>query len=238
MSLSFHSAADLLLPGICTLCGNRLSLNRTGEFPLCIECLTLAKKSLVEIEYPGLSRCARCGYPLTSEQTVCSRCRGREWSFDQSSSLFLYRSYPKRLIQAYKFDSIRPFAGFFADLIETTVDLSGFTLIPAPCRPASKRKRGWDQIEEIAGLLKKHHSVDISACLGRKAGAAQKNLSYTDRLSNLNGKIFLKKGGSAPVKVMLLDDVFTTGATLDSCATILKAHGSIEVRCITLAIDL
>ncbi|MDC7225900.1 MAG: ComF family protein [Spirochaetales bacterium] len=236
-------AADLLLPDTCSICGRSLSLQRTGDgwnIPLCRECRDKADNSIFSRAYPAISRCTNCGFPLSSEESICSRCREREWSFDSATSLFLYLDTGKQLIRAYKFDNRKALSHYFA---EKAAELQlyrrqGFTIVPVPFRPSAKRKRGWDQVEAICRILNKKYGYKTSYCLKRINGRAQKTMNYEDRLTNLENGISLRYGTAVPDKVLLLDDVFTTGATMNRCSCVLKEAGCSTVVCLAMAIDL
>ena len=202
--------------------------------------MTAADNSLFSRAYPEIKRCNLCGYPLTSEDSICSRCRDKEWAFNSSTSLYLYRGLGKKIITSFKFDNRRKIAGYIAHHIAEfhTSSFPDYTIVPIPFRPAARRKRGWDQIEIICKILKTQYAIPVSCCLRRINGKPQKTMSYKNRLSNLENRIHVKKNKLPPTKVLLLDDVFTTGATMDCCARILKQKGTGEIHCIAVAIDL
>jgi ComF family protein len=235
--------ADLVLPAACSICGKSLSLNRRScntPASLCLSCRIKADSEIFGIKYPVIRRCIKCGYPLTSEFELCGRCRGKSWNFESSTSLFIYQGIGKELITAYKFDNCRGLSTYFrSKIIEYHKDYHpDTTIIPVPFRPSSKRKRGWDHIEEIVDKIPKQNEVTVLKCLKRKNGSPQKIMDYSRRLQNLDGKIFIKNNQPTAKKVLLVDDVFTTGATLDYCAGILKKAGTESIFCITIALDL
>ncbi len=236
-------AADLILPDLCAVCMQPLVTVRSKKYPrvpLCNKCAYSADSELFIKKYPNMSRCMRCGYPLTSEMDLCSRCREKEWNFTNSSSLFIYADIIKELIRAYKFDNLKLIADFFAFHIqnEYSDNYEDSVIVPVPCRPRAKKSRGWDQIEVICRILNNSYNLPVSYLLKRKNGPAQKTLSYQKRLTNLENQISIKKSANPPEKVLLFDDVFTTGATMDYCSKLLISEGIKDVRCITLAIDL
>ena len=110
-------------------------------------------------------------------------------------------------------------------------------MVPVPFRPEARRKRGWDPVADIARQLKKRHGVQTSQSLKREDGQSQKTLDFASRITNLSGKITYSGPSRVPRKAILIDDVFTTGATLHECASVLRGHGVESVRAITLALD-
>ena len=177
---------------------------------------------------------------LISEAETCTRCRDRSFSFDSNFSLFAYDEAMKKLIGVFKGNNVKALGRFFAEKIAPVVinRYRGFVVSPVPFRKKRKRHRGWDQIEVICRNLQQLGSIEVSYLLKRRGSKAQKSLNYLERMENLRGKIYLRGGmRSVPGKVILLDDVFTTGATADACALALRSIGVAEIRLITLAID-
>jgi ComF family protein len=238
----FYTITDLLLPDTCALCGTSLCLQGAcdNSIPLCDNCFIQAENELCLNSSLIYSRCRLCGYPLSSEEGVCLSCREKTWNFTSASSLFLYTETGRNLICAYKFENRRGLGHYFAGLIKQyqRKNHPEAVIVPVPFRSASKRKRGWDQIEEITSVLKKDDEITICPCLKRDDGPAQKTMNYEKRLLNLNNKIHYINKYSPPEKVVLIDDVFTTGATMDYCARVLKNAGTKNIFCLSIALDL
>lgn len=224
------TSLDILLPRSCALCGRDL-LGTGRPFPLCKACEE-------GLRAPCGDLCQKCGKPLISEIGLCLRCRNREFSFDAAHPLWSYDGSVKEAVLAYKIAEARPLARFFAERLETFLiyRFPGVPVVPVPFRRGKMRKKGWDQVEDIARNLERR-GLPVARCLERLAGSSQKELDYNRRLSNLSGKILLRRGGTAPRRAVLLDDVLTTGATLSECARVLKAHGSERVDAVVLAAD-
>ena len=185
------------------------------------------------------SLCSICSTALISEKDICLRCRERDSSFESNLSLFLYRDEVKELLKQYKAKNTKSLSGFFVDLMGPVIrkKYPGFTIIPVPYRPSGKRRRGWDQIEVICRGLKKEFGLPVLPILKRRNSAPQKALNYSERQANLTGQISIRRYKSSPAKALLIDDVFTTGATANTCAEVLKKSGSREVRMLSLALD-
>ncbi len=93
-------------------------------------------------------------------------------------------------------------------------------------------------MELITHYLKKHFDIPVVYCLTRKGKTSQKSLDYEGRMHNLRGRISVKKSLlPLPDNVILIDDVFTTGATLEQCSVVLHSAGVKEVEALTLALD-
>ena len=222
---------EWLLPNACVLCGGSL---QTGARPYYIVCDGCRKR------LPAIagSRCCVCSRALISEITICTRCRQRSYHFASHLSLFEYRDQIQELLIRYKFENRRRIALLLADLMAPVLheNFAGVPLIPVPHRMKARRARGWDPVGEICRLLRTRHRIRLAPCLVRKGGLPQKSLDFGERLINLRGQIRLLRPLDMK-KAVLLDDVFTTGATLDECARVLREGGCVEVHAVTVAID-
>ncbi len=228
--------SGLALPGSCVVCGGALPLREPAAAarrlprgtPLCADCA----EGLAPEPEP---RCVRCGLPLLSEAGACLRCRGADFAFDSAWPLWRYAGAAARVIAAYKFGARRSLAPFLASLLATAAERHpGAVAVGAPCSPRSFRKRGWDQSALLARELGRL-GFPVAALLARRPGAEQKTLDHDGRLANLAGAIGVR--GRAPPRVLLVDDVMTTGATLSACAIALKEAGALRVDAVTLAAD-
>ena len=116
--------------------------------------------------------------------------------------------------------------------------LEGVTLVPVPLHRARRRRRGFNQAEELARALGERRELPVADCLERTAGSAratQVGRDRDDRLAALAGSIRLRPGAPVPLRPVLVDDVVTTGATLAACAAALAAEGVREVRAVAYA---
>jgi ComF family protein len=232
---------ELLFPGRCLLCGAELAFRAGAGEPVCRECRE-ALAPLAEAR-----RCAVCSLPLISEWRLCTRCRKREYEFESNLSLFEYRDEIRELLYQYKFRNrlrlARVLAGLYARALRAV--FPGAVLVPVPASPQAVRRRGWDPVERICRLLEAEYGFAVSRALVRRAGPPQKLLGYEERLRNLRGSIRLRRPAGRQRAIrdllirdpMLIDDVFTTGATASECARLLRQGGAWRVRVLTLAID-
>lgn len=234
-------ASVLLSPQLCVYCG---CLSQS-PYPLCRACFrqhlgtmlpAFAEKDTTE------SRCVLCGRPLVSEQELCAACRTAPVfsGLDSLYPLFHYSQENSYLVSCWKTKGQRVLSALFAWCILTTIrsipDFASYTLVPVPPRPGKVRQKGWDQIEDIVRLLEKT-GLNVYRCLERTGGLQQKMLGRAARSLNLKGYISVKRGFPLPEKALLIDDLCTTGATLDACAVELKNSGCSTVSGITLFYD-
>ncbi|MDR3171393.1 MAG: double zinc ribbon domain-containing protein [Treponema sp.] len=231
---------EYLFPSGCAICGRMLLDSEEAWYGLCRDCM------------PGFAidqeaRCALCGRPLISEQGRCLSCREREgtYHFDRVMTLFPYTGAYRTLLRAYKFGKHRALGNFFQEKLIQGLSLFPASLlrtsvwIPVPPRPGKIKQTGWDQIEYLARLLERtpqqERGLPIYRCLKRLPSQSQKELSGENRKTNLLGRIRCTK--KVPPEVVLFDDVFTTGSTMDACAAALKERGAEQVYGVCLFYD-
>ncbi len=227
---------ELLFPGRCLLCGTELAFRSGRGEPLCLDC----RDQLAPLAEGR--RCAVCSLPLLSEKRLCTRCRKRRYEFEANFSLFEYRDEIRELLYQYKFRNRLRLAGVLAEFYARALRRSfpQAELVPAPANPQAVRRRGWDPVERICRVLECRYGFASRRALVRRAGPPQKLLGYEERLRNLRGSMRLRRRpglGPGPGELVIIDDVFTTGATASECARLLRLAGASRVRVLTLAID-
>ena len=160
--------------------------------------------------------------------------------------LFSYRLWNRELMFRWKMQEEREFSPVFAKLLwQVLKEFDARVIVPVPPRKGKIRKNGWDQIEELCTFLEKRYGFRVLRILERKSTGQQKKLSRTERLESIktaytvcSEKVLQRTlkpfSGRLPEAVCLIDDVCTTGSTLESCAEILKAAGIKKVSAVTL----
>ena len=228
-----QNVLDAALSTRCCLCGRRLVFFHHSRYSLCNPCAN-------RIRPAPSPRCRICSMPLVSEFDLCSRCRNQHYEFESNYSLFVYGGYIQELIYQYKTRGVRDLAWLFCEHVAPVIEerYPGLPVVPVPYRPKRKRLRGWDQVRCVTTLLKKKHDISILPVLRRRNSIPQKRLNFEERKVNLANKIRLRRRQSINVpEVVLLDDVFTTGATGSECARVLKLAGVKKIYMITIALD-
>jgi ComF family protein len=224
-----------LFPQKCALCG--LSLTGTEEIRLglCEKCRTMVVRESGQ-------ECGVCGKPLVSEKDICLSCRnGEGHSYRRMWVLFPYTGIYRKLLKAYKFSKNLSLANFFAEKILEVItenpELIEAVIIPVPPRPGKVKESGWDQVEELTKRLIKagQGRIKVSNCLKRRISKVQKQLNREQRIENLKGRIVLNK--SAPKTALVIDDVITTGSTMEVCCQALKEGGAEKVYGLCLFFD-
>ena len=223
---------EILFPGRCLLCGEWLVPDLSARVPLCAGCSDSVKR-------PEGPACSRCGVGLISEHGICTRCREADYLFESNCALFPYTGDARRLLQALKFGGRLRLATFFADHAARALGhiIREMPIVPVPARPGRKTP---DPVGKVCQRLSSEHGATVLNLLERTGGAQQKTLDLRQRRDNLMGRIRLAHGvepASIPQRVIVLDDVFTTGATIDACARVLAGAGCSSVRSLTLVIE-
>jgi ComF family protein len=205
-------------------------------YPVCDQCLDTLESVRGE-------RCSVCGRALVSEIETCTGCRLRDYPFTSNRSLFEYRGRVKELIHQYKFAGRRRVGLVMADQIAEVLsrDYRDCPIVPVPPRPSVKRERGWDQIEWICRFLERRYKREVLRYLSRSGGEPQKALSYEQRQINMaRAKVEFSGDARRLMQVpgvVLLDDIFTTGATAGECTRVLREAGASRVYVLTYAQD-
>jgi ComF family protein len=225
---------NFFFPVVCALCGSSLVLFSEIKYGLCGGCRA-------SLETVTGKTCNSCGKPLVSEIEKCLSCRnGIERSYKRQWVLFPYSGKYRELMKKYKFEKNLPLAEFFAEKIKVILNDSVFAgayIVPVPPRPGKLKNTGWDQVDYIVKQLVKIYGKEISVyrCLRRRKSKVQKRLNKAERAENLKGKIYVY--GKPPKKAVIIDDVTTTGSTMEICSSVLKESGTEIVYGVCLFYD-
>ena len=167
-------------------------------------------------------------------------------STDSMIPLFSYRLWNRELMFRWKMQEERNFSAMFAKLLcDVLRKTEEEFIVPVPPRKGKIRKKGWDQIEELCTFLEKRYGFRVLRILERNTSSQQKKLTRNQRLDSIksaysmcSSKVLERTlkplSGCLPERICLIDDVCTTGSTLESCAEILKKGGVKTVHAVTL----
>lgn len=218
----------LLFPQHCPVCNK--DAHASSSLPLCTDCWN----GIVRYTGPG---CRRCGLPTVSVHTdLCQACLTDPPPFTHAISYGIYAGTLKEAIHLLKFNKHRrlakPLAGLLADLDLPMADI----LVPVPIHLNQLRTREFNQTALIARQLSKITGIPlmIDGLSKVKETAAQIDVDRNERLRNLK-KAFAASGRVNGKRILLVDDVITTGATVRECAKALMKAGAASVSAIALA---
>jgi ComF family protein len=225
---------SVLIAPACASCDDPLEQPTRG--PVCGRCW----QSIRPLTPP---LCDRCGDPLPTWRTVstalacCARCRRTSRALDRARSVGDYDGALRAIVQALKYDGRRSLARPLAEMMRhrgADVLEGAACVVPVPLHPSRRRHRGFNQATDLA----RHIGLPVVQALRRtRDTATQTGLSAARRHRNVREAFASTRAGRqlAGLTVVLIDDVSTTGATLDACASALKRAGVKEVRGLTAA---
>jgi ComF family protein len=198
--------------------------------PFCSSCWQTIRR------YTG-PRCRICAVPLSSEYAqVCVQCLVKPPPFSKSIIYGIYQDVLAEAINQMKFSYTRRLARPLAmQMLELDIpEVDG--IVPVPLSMNRLRERGFNQSLLIARILSKHKGIPLmmDSLLKKRDTPPQTGLSGKERLKNLKGA-FGVRGHIQGLRILLIDDVMTTGATVSECAKHLKRAGAQEVIVMTLA---
>jgi ComF family protein len=231
----FILVRGLVFPQTCGLCGDSLYSVNEMHYGICEEC----KAAIVPVQGPW---CKLCGIPLVSEHDFCLLCRNeKQRSYDRLWVLFPYIGKYRKLLSAYKFGKNLNLANLFTEklmeIINREIYLHDAVIVPVPPRPGKLKKNGWDQTDYLTKklLTASKKKLTLMHCLKRRKSKIQKNLDRTERMENMKGRIYLH--GTAPKTALIIDDVITTGSTIEVCSKVLRESGTEKVYVLCLFYD-
>lgn len=208
-----------------------------GDKYICRHCEKLLKK----LDAP---LCSKCSKPINygSSASLCPECSGEERYFEMSKSLYSYEGLIKNAIYSYKYYNHPYFYKMFGNMLLTYMLAENYTnfdcIVPVPLHSSKMRTRGYNQSELLARHLSKKLSIPYVDALKRiKKTAKQSEQSKLERAKNLKDAFVIKNDAEIVVNssVLLVDDIYTTGATVDECSKALKNRGAANVFVITIA---
>lgn len=231
LKLLIRGLADLLFPPRCPLC--KKNIHETGICPDCLEHFKLLSSPL----------CSICGTQFKTESDTdhpCGTCIKAKPSFDMAASVFLYNELMKEAVHLFKYSGKSILSRPFGDsLVKHHLAKEDYdAILPVPLHIKRLRERGYNQSHLLARELGSAMGIKIDPWLLQRARPtlSQTGMKRKERIKNLKGAFVLRKGASVKgMRLLLIDDVYTTGSTVRECAKVLKKGGAKKVNVLTLA---
>jgi ComF family protein len=229
------TALGFFYPNVCQCCQANRATPREGY--VCAECWT-------QVRFIRPPFCERCGLPFAGEITApfeCTNCRELELHFSSARSAVVAKTLVLEVIHRFKYSRALWHENFLADLLirEAAPVLRGQcwdALVPVPLHPQKWREREFNQAEILARRLGAAVKIPVDAKSLQRTlpTVTQTFLTREQRAKNMDGA-FVAKGDLTGRKIVVVDDVFTTGATTSASAQALRAAGAGEVCVWTVA---
>jgi ComF family protein len=231
--------ASVIFPAPCRICDR--ALTNASRIPICEDCLS-------GFEQVAEPMCGSCGRPFPSEvaaeaiQPLCRLCRLQYYAFDGARSFAIYDDALFEAIALLKYENVSRlgdwFAGRLAEVaLRQAKEWRAEAVVPVPLHAERRRERGYNQAELIARPLARRLGLRLeSRLLERvKPRPPQLVLSRTERWQVVRGAYAARESARLDnLRILLIDDVMTTGATLDACARALKKAGAAAVFGLTV----
>ena len=226
---------DWLFPKKCLICGSEI----TSDSIFCLKCFS----KVTFIDYPFCKICGKIlesSYGNVDNDFLCNTCQTYPRYFDKARALFQYDDVSKNVVMKIKNHSDSFVARLCAVMMFSRykdILRQADCLVPVPSHWSRFLKRGFNPADVIAVEFSKIANLPICKILKRiKKTEYQKGKNIFERLNNVKNAFSCSKNNKLSGKtVILIDDVMTTGATLNECASMLKSHGCLKVFCLTIA---
>ena len=209
----FDWCLGILYPQICCFCG------KVSAEPICEACKT-------KVHYVKEPRCKKCGKPIRyQEQEYCMDCERKHFHYETGRSVWIHKGAVPWSIYQFKYHNRRIFAKFYAEemyrlygknLREWGIDV----IVPVPLHPKRRRMRGYNQAEVLAKELSRLSGIPVERHMVKRIRYTdpQKKLDNRERRKNLNEAFEVCQTKEMYKKVLIVDDIYTTGSTIDTIA--------------------
>ena len=221
--MKFNKILDILYPRRCPVCGDI-----TGGFGrmICPECL----RKLSFVRSPV---CKKCGKEIEDESMeFCPDCMRHSRAFEYGIALLNYDEAARHSMAQIKYNNKREYLDFYGTALaarygRTIRRMHADALVPVPIHATRKKTRGFNQAELLARVIGKKLELPVlpEILVRNKKTLPQKDLSAAERLKNLSGAFAAGEIPDGIRSVILVDDIYTTGSTIEACARALRAAG-------------
>jgi len=234
LTKGISTALDWIYPPTCIACRSLLPLNFPERF-ICEACMRLFETVVPPI-------CKQCGVTVSGDTPLCASCYGKNFHFTYNRATFPYDEVIRDMMHEIKFRKKKRVAQGLGELWAASVVKKSFPqdgiLVPVPMHPAKKRERGFNQAEVLCRALSQKFNIPMDELLIRTADTPpQAGLHPKLRVENVQGVFSVRP--HADIKgstYIIIDDIYTTGASLNECAKTIKNSGAKQILCMTFAI--
>lgn len=223
---------NLLYPARCPVC------DRPAPFgtDLCPDCL----QALPVI---GTRRCKKCGKPVEDFEKYCEDCSKNPHVYTCGLGIFLYDEQMKKTMAFLKYKGRREYGAVLGRLVYERArgELLRWrpqAVVPVPIHPERKTERGYNQAEEIARPIAELAGIRLCPDLlvRMERTGPMKKLTRAERFANMKNAIAVRPGSIVPDRILIVDDIYTTGATIDAAAGALRDAGARQIYFLSVCI--
>ena len=226
---------DWIYPPACIACRSLIALSdpQPRDMLMCGKCQTL-------FEPITAPTCKKCGLPTESDVERCVSCFSKTLHFTSNRAMFLYDELMRDILHELKFRHKKQNAQSLGKLwaVHMTTFPTDTTLVPLPLHPKKQKERGFNQAEILTQQLSARLGISSENAIVRVLDTPpQSGLHPRQRIENVAGAFEIAKGITVTGKnYIIVDDIYTTGASLNECTRVLKNAGAENVSCMTLSI--
>ncbi|MEE3420459.1 MAG: ComF family protein [Lachnospiraceae bacterium] len=230
----YENVLDLVYPRRCPICHG---IAPWGE-DICPECRE-------KLPFVTTKRCRKCGKPVEDFETLCDDCKATPHIYDEGMGLLLYNETMRDTMAYLKFKGRREYGAVLGRVLAASVPdkirrWQPDAVVPVPVHRDKLISRGYNQAEEIARPLAERYGIPLRTDLvvRREKTAAMKALNKKERFQNLKGAFAVPDGVRVPPRILIVDDIYTTGATIDAMSAVLIDNGAAHVYFLTVCIGM
>ncbi len=223
---------DVLFPRRCPVCDRALRFRKEFICPSCLE----------KVRFIQSPACMKCGKGLAEEEEYCQDCGRKKHLYVQGAAVFEYSSVASSIYR-FKYGGRQEYAMFFGSCMASVLGARMKywrvqALIPVPIHPSRKRKRGYNQAQLLAEVISRQTGIPVrnDIIARRRKTVPQKELDEKQRQNNLKKAFKILRNDVKLDTIVIIDDIYTTGSTIDAMTTTLHTAGISKVYFAALAI--
>ena len=228
----YNLALDLIFPGRCPVCDKIIKFRQEYVCAACLE----------KIKFVREPACMKCGKPLEEETEYCFDCARKKHFYIKGAAVFEYASMAS-CIYRFKYGGRQEYAGFLGRCMAKRLkkeleDWKPEALIPVPVHTSRRRKRGYNQSELLAEALSRQTGIPVRKDIVKrvKKTVPQKELDIRQRQNNLKKAFKIIENDVKLNTIVIIDDIYTTGSTVDAMAAVLQEAGIKNIYYAALAV--